>query len=237
MAFAGLKDEDDLANMIAYLCDLLHRDGECRRAGRGRSRGTCKRLLRPTCPKRPRQQRTPRPSPSAAAEGAACRISSSDAPPRRKKSRPGISTSAPTDRLPDGHGTVAQGEVYSTRTVPSCHGDFGEAVDRWPVLAGGQDTLSDDRPVKTIGSYWPYLSTVYDYVRRAMPFGDARSLSGRRRLCADRLSALSERRGHRRGVRAFQGEFHLDSGCRTRPTSSRMTVARNRTTPTRASPA
>jgi hypothetical protein len=58
-----------------------------------------------------------------------------------------------------------------------CHGDFGEAVDRWPVLAGGHDTLTDDRPEKTIGSYWPYLSTVYDYVRRAMPFGNARSLS------------------------------------------------------------
>jgi len=45
------------------------------------------------------------------------------------------------------------------------------------ALAGGFDTLSDQRPLKTIGSYWPYLSTVYDYVRRAMPFGDAASLS------------------------------------------------------------
>ena len=58
----------------------------------------------------------------------------------------------------------------------SCHGDFGEGVDRWPVLAGGGDTLSSDRPVKTIGSYWPYLSTVWDYVNRAMPFTEARSL-------------------------------------------------------------
>jgi hypothetical protein len=49
-------------------------------------------------------------------------------------------------------------------------------VDRWPVLAGGQGTLSADRPVKTIGSYWPYLSTVWDYVHRAMPFGEAQSL-------------------------------------------------------------
>ena len=45
------------------------------------------------------------------------------------------------------------------------------------MLAGGQDTLKAERPEKTIGSYWPYLSTVYDYVRRSMPFGDARSLS------------------------------------------------------------
>lgn len=79
--------------------------------------------------------------------------------------------------LPKGSGTVAQGEPIYTEQCASCHGDFGEAVDRWPVLAGGQDTLTDQRPVKTIGSYWPYLSTVYDYVRRAMPFGNARSLT------------------------------------------------------------
>jgi cytochrome c len=79
--------------------------------------------------------------------------------------------------LPEGHGTVAQGEKIFDESCASCHGDFGEAVGRWPVLAGGQDTLKDDRPVKTVGSYWPYLSTVYDYIRRAMPFGDARSLS------------------------------------------------------------
>ena len=40
-----------------------------------------------------------------------------------------------------------------------------------------QDSLTNDRPVKTIGSYWPYLSTVWDYVHRAMPFGDAQSLT------------------------------------------------------------
>jgi S-disulfanyl-L-cysteine oxidoreductase SoxD len=79
--------------------------------------------------------------------------------------------------LPVGKGTVADGEVLFTDNCAVCHGDFGEGVGRWPVLAGGQDTLTDDRPVKTIGSYWPYLSTVYDYVRRAMPFGNARSLS------------------------------------------------------------
>lgn len=79
--------------------------------------------------------------------------------------------------LPEGKGTVAQGETIYVERCAACHGDFGEGIDRWPVLAGGQDTLTADRPVKTIGSYWPYLSTVYDYVRRAMPFGDARSLS------------------------------------------------------------
>lgn len=79
--------------------------------------------------------------------------------------------------LPDGRGTVADGMTIYDENCAACHGDFGEAIDRWPVLAGGQGTLRDDRPQKTIGSYWPYLSTVYDYVRRAMPFGNARSLS------------------------------------------------------------
>ena len=59
----------------------------------------------------------------------------------------------------------------------ACHGDFGEAVGRWPVLAGGFGTLDDHDPNKTIGSYWPYLSTVWDYVHRAMPYGSAQSLT------------------------------------------------------------
>ncbi|MDJ0685752.1 MAG: c-type cytochrome [Alphaproteobacteria bacterium] len=79
--------------------------------------------------------------------------------------------------LPEGSGTVLVGEEVYTDNCAVCHGDFGEGVDRWPVLAGGLDTLTEERPEKTIGSYWPYLSTVYDYVRRAMPFGAARSLS------------------------------------------------------------
>lgn len=76
--------------------------------------------------------------------------------------------------LPDGRGTVAEGEVLYTENCAACHGDFGEGAGRWPVLAGGEGTLDRERPEKTIGSYWPYLSTVYDYVNRAMPFGNAR---------------------------------------------------------------
>ncbi len=79
--------------------------------------------------------------------------------------------------LPEGSGTVAEGEELFIEQCAICHGDFGEGVDRWPILAGGQGTLTDDRPVKTIGSYWPYLSTAWDYPHRAMPFGFARSLS------------------------------------------------------------
>jgi cytochrome c len=50
-------------------------------------------------------------------------------------------------------------------------------VGRWPVLAGGAGTLTGDRPVKTIGLFWPYASTILDYVRRAQPFGNPQSLS------------------------------------------------------------
>ena len=79
--------------------------------------------------------------------------------------------------LPKGKGKVSDGEAIYAEQCASCHGDFGEGVDRWPVLVGGKDTLSSDDPVKTIGSYWPYASTVFDYIRRAMPFGNAQSLS------------------------------------------------------------
>ncbi|MFK7859976.1 MAG: c-type cytochrome [Granulosicoccus sp.] len=79
--------------------------------------------------------------------------------------------------LPAGLGSVETGgEIYDAQCAV-CHGVFGEGAGRWPILAGGDDTLEDDRPEKTIGSYWPYLSTVYDYVKRAMAFGNARSLS------------------------------------------------------------
>lgn len=78
--------------------------------------------------------------------------------------------------LPEGRGNALVGDEIFSEKCASCHGDFGEAVDRWPVLAGGFGTLTDERPVKTIGSYWPYLSTVFDYVNKAMPFGDSGSL-------------------------------------------------------------
>lgn len=78
--------------------------------------------------------------------------------------------------LPEGEGSVADGEEIYTDNCAYCHGDFGEAIDRWPQLAGGQGTLDSEDPVKTVGSYWPYLSTVWDYVHRAMPFGYSQSL-------------------------------------------------------------
>ena len=57
------------------------------------------------------------------------------------------------------------------------HGDFGEGVDRWPALVGGDGTLASHDPEKTTGSYWPYASTIFDYVYRSMPFGEAQTLT------------------------------------------------------------
>ena len=79
--------------------------------------------------------------------------------------------------LPVGSGTAFDGEEIYAERCAYCHGDFGEGAGRYPVLMGGEDTLASGDPVKTIGSYWPYATTVFDYIRRAMPFGDAQSLT------------------------------------------------------------
>lgn len=79
--------------------------------------------------------------------------------------------------LPVGKGTAKQGDEIFQAQCASCHGEFGQGVGRWPVLAGGAGTLKADRPDKTVGSFWPDLSTVFDYIQRAMPYGNARSLS------------------------------------------------------------
>jgi cytochrome c len=71
--------------------------------------------------------------------------------------------------LPEGSGTAAQGrEMYANRCA-KCHGAKGEGRDSVP-LAGGQGTLKALKPLRTVGSYWPYATTIWDYVNRAMPF-------------------------------------------------------------------
>ncbi|MSO66864.1 MAG: cytochrome c [Pseudolabrys sp.] len=78
---------------------------------------------------------------------------------------------------PAGQGSVKAGEKVYMDKCAACHGEFGESAGRWPPLAQGKGTLASHDPVKTVGSYYPYLSSVFDYIRRAMPFGDAQSLS------------------------------------------------------------
>jgi len=79
--------------------------------------------------------------------------------------------------LPAGQGSVEDGETLYMEKCAACHGEFGEGAGRYPVLMGGYGTLTSSDPKKTVGSYWPYATTLYDYIRRAMPFGDAQSLS------------------------------------------------------------
>ena len=79
--------------------------------------------------------------------------------------------------LPFGKGTVKAGEPLYMERCAACHGEFGESAGRWPILSGGNGTLGGQDPIKSIGSYWPYASTVMDYIRRSMPFGNAQSLS------------------------------------------------------------
>jgi cytochrome c len=78
--------------------------------------------------------------------------------------------------LPEGRGTVAQGRSVFEENCAACHGDkgVGGIKDR---LAGGQGSLASEMPVKTVGSFWPYATTLFDYIHRAMPYQAPGSLS------------------------------------------------------------
>jgi S-disulfanyl-L-cysteine oxidoreductase SoxD len=88
--------------------------------------------------------------------------------------------------LPPGRGTVAQGEVIYAAKCEGCHGakGAGQPNDR---LVGSQGTINAAVPPvqNTIGSYWPYATTLFDYVRRAMPWNQPKSLTN------DEVYALS----------------------------------------------
>ena len=87
-----------------------------------------------------------------------------------------VSVSPTGEGLPDGKGTAAEGkEIYANRCA-KCHGANGEGRDSVP-LAGGQGTLKNPKPLRTVGSYWPYSTTIFDYVNRAMPFNNPGMLS------------------------------------------------------------
>ncbi len=174
MAFAGLKKDDDLEDVIAYL-DTFSDDG---------SQSLESDEAAAPAPERVKQAEPQRAEPTestvwpdAASRGAGLKFGLGRLASDDEVAAWDTDVRPDGTGLPVGSGTVARGtEIYDEQCA-TCHGDFGEAIGRWPVLAGGQGTLKDERPEKTIGSYWPYLSTVYDYVHRAMPFGNARSLS------------------------------------------------------------
>jgi S-disulfanyl-L-cysteine oxidoreductase SoxD len=79
--------------------------------------------------------------------------------------------------LPPGGGTSEQGEAVYAAKCLACHGENGAGKPN-DALAGGRGTLvGDQAPVKTVGSFWPYATTIFDYVRRAMPLNDSKSLT------------------------------------------------------------
>jgi S-disulfanyl-L-cysteine oxidoreductase SoxD len=79
--------------------------------------------------------------------------------------------------LPPGSGTAAQGAPVYAAKCAACHGDAGQGVGDFPALVGGIGTLADAKPLLTVGSYWPTATTVFDYIRRAMPYQSAGELS------------------------------------------------------------
>src|ERR1700716_4740505 len=79
--------------------------------------------------------------------------------------------------LPPGSGTPKQGETVYLAKCVACHGEKGAGKPN-DQLVGGSGTLTGDNPpVKTVGSYWPYATTLFDYIRRAMPLNESKTLA------------------------------------------------------------
>jgi cytochrome c553 len=78
--------------------------------------------------------------------------------------------------LPKGRGTAREGRAIYLQSCAACHGLRGEGTNEYPALVGGKGTLKTDKPLPTVGSYWPYSTTVWDYVNRAMPYQSPGSL-------------------------------------------------------------
>lgn len=106
--------------------------------------------------------------------------------------------------LPAGSGSVAQGEAVYQQHCLTCHGAAGAGGpnDR---LAGGHGTLADATPVKTVGSYWPFATTLFDYLRRAMPYTAPGTLSN------DELYAVAAYVLYLNGIVAADAVLDADS--------------------------
>jgi S-disulfanyl-L-cysteine oxidoreductase SoxD len=78
--------------------------------------------------------------------------------------------------LPPGNGSVSHGREVFAQQCAACHGEKGEG-GVGDKLVGGQGTIATPKPVRTVGSFWPYAPTLFDYIRRAMPQTAPQSLS------------------------------------------------------------
>jgi cytochrome c len=108
------------------------------------------------------------------------------------------------DELPPGSGTARPGADLFAENSEACHGPGGEngIHDR---LVGGQGTLASNAPVRTVGSYWPYATTLFDYIRRAMPYTAPQSLTD------DEVYALSAYLLHRNGIIGEDDEMNAET--------------------------
>jgi S-disulfanyl-L-cysteine oxidoreductase SoxD len=79
--------------------------------------------------------------------------------------------------LPSGRATARAGRRIYIERCAGCHGEKGQGTDDFPALAGGQGSLTSAKPLVTVGSYWPYATTLWDYTRRAMPYTQPGSLT------------------------------------------------------------
>ena len=95
--------------------------------------------------------------------------------------------------LPPGSGTAALGKAIFEERCASCHGEKGEDP-KYSRLVGGQGTLATDKPIRTIGSFWQYATTLWSYIRRAQPFDDPGSLT------PDQVYAVTAYLLHRNGI-------------------------------------
>jgi mono/diheme cytochrome c family protein len=78
--------------------------------------------------------------------------------------------------LPPGSGTAALGKAVYAERCAACHGETGEDP-KYSRLVGGHGTLATDKPIRTIGSFWPYAPMLWSYIRRAQPFDQPGSLT------------------------------------------------------------
>ena len=106
--------------------------------------------------------------------------------------------------LPPGRGTAVVGAAVYQEKCQACHGarGVGQPNDR---LVGGQGTLASTTPIRTIGSYWPYATTVFDYVRRAMPYTQPQSLT------ADETYAVTAYLLHLNGIIGERDEMNAQT--------------------------
>jgi hypothetical protein len=96
--------------------------------------------------------------------------------------------------LPPGRGTAAQGEAVYAAKCMACHGEKATGKPNDPLVGGIGSLAPDQVPVKTVGSYWPYATTLFDYIRRAMPFPESKTLA------SDEIYAVSAYILHLNGI-------------------------------------